>query len=62
MARIFSYVIDARSSFTATHTLGVAQQCKRLYSLTGASEDAVNDLYIAGLLHDVGKQIGRAHV
>ncbi len=52
---IFSYVIDSRSPSTATHTVGVAEQSRTLYTLTGASDDAVNDLYVAGLLHDIGK-------
>ncbi len=52
---IFSYVIDSRSPSTATHTVGVAEQSRTLYRLTGAQEDAVNDLYVAGLLHDIGK-------
>ncbi len=52
---IFSYVIDSRSPSTATHTVGVAEQSRALYELTGANEDAVNDLYVAGLLHDIGK-------
>ncbi len=52
---IFSYVIDSRSPSTATHTVGVAEQSRNLYALTGASEDAINDLYVAGLLHDIGK-------
>ncbi len=52
---IFSYVIDSRSPSTATHTVGVAEQSRTLYRLTGADEDAVSDLYVAGLLHDIGK-------
>ncbi len=52
---IFSYVIDSRSPSTATHTVGVAEQSRSLYRLTGADEDAVSDLYVAGLLHDIGK-------
>ncbi len=52
---IFSYVIDSRSPSTATHTVGVAEQSRALYVLSGASEDAINDLYVAGLLHDIGK-------
>ncbi len=52
---IFSYVIDSRSPSTATHTVGVAEQSRALYALTGADADAVYDLYVAGLLHDIGK-------
>ncbi len=52
---IFSYVIDSRSPSTATHTVGVAEQSRTLYRLTGADEDAVSDLYVGGLLHDIGK-------
>ncbi len=52
---IFSYVIDSRSPSTATHTVGVAEQSRALYALTGASEAEINDLYVAGLLHDIGK-------
>ncbi len=52
---IFSYVIDSRSPSTATHTVGVAEQSRTLYALTGATQDAIDDLYVAGLLHDIGK-------
>ncbi len=52
---IFSYVIDSRSPSTATHTVGVAEQTRKLYELTNASKEEVNDLYVAGLLHDIGK-------
>ncbi len=59
---IFSYVIDSRSPSTATHTVGVAEQSRTLYALTGATEDAVNDVYVAGLLHDIGKIGVPAHL
>ncbi len=55
ISTLFSYVIDSISPFTATHSSGVAEQSRELYRLTGATEEQVNDLYVAGLLHDIGK-------
>lgn len=53
---LFSQIIDSKSPFTATHSHGVAHTAQEILSLTGLAdgEDCLT-IYIAGLLHDVGK-------
>jgi len=54
-ARCFSDVIDRRSSFTYTHSHGIAKLARIASSGLGYSVDIQNQMYIAGLLHDIGK-------
>ncbi|MDR2036100.1 MAG: HD domain-containing protein [Coriobacteriales bacterium] len=54
-AGIVSQIIDFRSSFTATHSKGVAAVAKQLAGLSGFSSNECAMLEIAGLLHDLGK-------
>lgn len=54
-ASVFSQVIDFRSRFTATHSSGVAACAAKLGQLAGFSHSEQAQLYLAGLLHDVGK-------
>lgn len=54
-ANLIAQVIDFRSQFTATHSRGVAETGKLLAAYMGLSEQAQQKMYIAGLLHDVGK-------
>ncbi len=51
----FAQVIDFRSRFTATHSRGVAVVAQVLARLSGLSQETQLDLYVAGLLHDLGK-------
>lgn len=55
VAEAFAQVIDAKSPFTATHSIGVATISVGMSRVQGASEDAVRDIWRAGLLHDIGK-------
>lgn len=54
-SRFMGHVIDSRSPFTATHSVGVAQTACVLSRLAGIDEKALNAIYIAGMLHDIGK-------
>lgn len=49
------HVIDYRSPFTATHSAGVAQTACTLATLAELPSDIMDTLYIAGMLHDIGK-------
>lgn len=51
----FAQVIDFRSRFTATHSRGVAMVAQDLACIFGFDVEARNTMYVAGLLHDVGK-------
>ncbi len=47
--------IDAKDPYTRGHSQRVALLAKQIASKAGLSEHEVTDVYIAGLVHDVGK-------
>ncbi len=47
--------IDAKDSYTNGHSSRVAMYSKMIAERIGMSEEMQNDIYIMGLLHDVGK-------
>ena len=55
LALIFSRIVDAKSPFTAEHSLGVAKLARYLAEKMGVNQDNCEKLEIAGLLHDLGK-------
>ncbi len=55
LASIFSRIVDAKSEFTATHSLGVARLARLLAEKMGVSQEHCDMLEVAGLLHDLGK-------
>ena len=55
VARLVSSIVDAKSHFTASHSLGVAQLARHLAQRMGFAEDALLRVEVAGLMHDVGK-------
>lgn len=55
LASIFARIVDAKSEFTATHSLGVARLARLLAELMGVSPENCDKLEVAGLLHDLGK-------
>jgi HD-GYP domain-containing protein (c-di-GMP phosphodiesterase class II) len=55
MAMLFAYVVDAKSPFTAAHSLGVARLARLLGELDGQDEETCDKLELAGLMHDLGK-------
>jgi HD-GYP domain-containing protein (c-di-GMP phosphodiesterase class II) len=55
VAEAFAQVIDAKSPFTASHSVGVATIAVGVSRLTGASDVELRDMWRAGLLHDIGK-------
>lgn len=55
LARVFANIIDFRSPFTATHSMGVAAVAEKLAELAGFSENECKMMLIAGYLHDLGK-------
>jgi len=54
-ALIIAAIVDAKSPFTAEHSLGVARLSKLLGELAGLPPESIDKLEIAGLLHDIGK-------
>ncbi len=55
LAEIFARIVDAKSVFTAEHSLGVARLAVYLGRQLQLSPNDCDRLEIAGLLHDVGK-------
>ena len=55
IAEVFTGIIDFRSSFTATHSVGVAECAVQLAAKMSFSKNDQKRMKIAGLLHDLGK-------
>jgi HD-GYP domain-containing protein (c-di-GMP phosphodiesterase class II) len=49
------YAIEIRDFYTQGHSEHVAVYSKEFASFLGMNEKECNDIYIAGLLHDIGK-------
>lgn len=54
-AKVFSLIIDNRNSFTHNHSVGIGSIVHFIVRELGYEEDVVNEIYIAALLHDIGK-------
>ena len=57
IALLFAYFVDAKSHFTADHSIYVAKVAYHLALISGLDEEVAIKLEIAGLLHDIGKLI-----
>ena len=55
LVRVFSRIVDAKSTFTREHSEGVAALARLLGELFGLPERTCEMLELAGLLHDLGK-------
>ncbi|SDM44545.1 HD domain-containing phosphohydrolase [Halarsenatibacter silvermanii] len=55
LAKFYSGVIDFRSRFTTTHSLGVARAAEKLVYLMNFSSRIQRHMLIAGFFHDLGK-------
>lgn len=55
VATIFADIVDAKSTFTFEHSLGVSRLAMFLGTLLGYDDDVIYMLEAAGLLHDLGK-------
>lgn len=55
LARLFAYVVDAKSHFTVEHSEGVASLSRYLAEQMGLPQESCEKLEVAGLLHDLGK-------
>jgi len=54
-ARCFAEIIDKKSPFTFTHSNGIADHARLFAAYLGHDENVQNTMYVAGLLHDIGK-------
>ena len=55
LGEIFARIVDAKSPFTAEHSLGVARLARYLGQGLGLAAEHCDRLEIAALLHDLGK-------
>jgi len=55
LAEKFAMLIDQKSRFTARHSRGVANNVVTIARRLGWPQKDLDDLYLAGLLHDLGK-------
>lgn len=55
IAELFAHIIDYKSPFTKTHSIGVAEKAERMAKTLGYEADHADSLYMAGALHDIGK-------
>ena len=55
LAGVLTKIIDFRSSFTATHSIGVAESARIMAAKMNFPKSDVQLMNIAGLLHDLGK-------
>lgn len=55
IAEFFAKIVDAKSSFTFQHSLKVAQLARFIAKDLGYSPKVQKMLYLAGLVHDIGK-------
>ncbi len=55
LACIFAHIVDAKSSYTYEHSLRVSLVAKRLAELLDLPLPRVQEIELAGLLHDLGK-------
>ena len=54
-ALCFADIIDQKSPFTFHHSTGIAELAKKAAAHLGYDDETQTKMYIAGLLHDIGK-------
>ena len=57
LAMFFARVIDYKSEFTQTHSLGVADKAEQMAHFYGFDREKTIRFYLAGALHDIGKLV-----
>lgn len=55
LADFFAKIVDYKSPFTSTHSIGVASCAEKLSRFMGFDEETAQKMYLAGALHDIGK-------
>jgi len=54
---VLAAAVDAKDAYTADHSASVARMCQRVARALGMDEPEVQTVYLAALLHDVGKTV-----
>ena len=55
VADFFAKIVDYKSPFTSTHSIGVAEKASLFAKYIGFDSISVQKMYLAGALHDIGK-------
>ena len=55
LAAAMVVLLDSKDQYTADHSAAVAMYCRDMAAATGMSDDEVEEIHLAGLLHDLGK-------
>jgi HD-GYP domain-containing protein (c-di-GMP phosphodiesterase class II) len=55
ISTVFARIVDFKSHFTSTHSLGIAEKAAEMGRYYGENEDICTRLFLAGALHDIGK-------
>lgn len=55
LAGFFAKIVDYKSPFTSTHSIGVAERAEKLSRYMGFDEETVQKMYLAGAMHAIGK-------
>ena len=56
-AYAFSQIIDKRSAFTYEHSVGISNLVNKITPQLGYAKEIQNKMYVAALLHDIGKLV-----
>lgn len=56
-AYAFSQIIDKRSAFTYEHSVGISNLVNKITAQLGYDYEIQNKMYVAALLHDIGKLV-----
>ena len=55
VADFFAKIVDYKSPFTSTHSIGVAEKASLFAKYIGFDSINIQKMYLAGALHDIGK-------
>ncbi len=59
---VLAAAVDAKDPYTAGHSADVAELSRRVARILNLDEPQVHTIYLAGLLHDVGKMVVPAEI
>lgn len=59
---VLAAAVDAKDPYTADHSIEVAELSRRVARIMNLEEPEVHRIYLAGLLHDVGKTVVPASI
>lgn len=57
IADLFARIVDYKSEFTQSHSMGVAKLAEKMARYYGFDEEKTTRYYFAGALHDIGKLV-----